>query len=173
MELIYPNKTYLASYEEACKEYEKNKVTQYSFLDPKDPHLFETIENYKRGINLPQGYVPATYLWLVDKNQFIGEASIRHSLTEPLLLFGGNIGYGVRCSQWGKGYGTLLLQKALDYSFCKLNLEKVLLTCSDQNIGSFKVIENNGGVLQDIIVNQIDEKDRPTRRYWIHSDKVC
>lgn len=45
----------------------------------------------------------------------------------------------------------------------KLGLEKVLVTCYDDNIASAKVIENNGGVFERFAVR--DEKKY--RRYWI------
>ena len=48
-----------------------------------------------------------------------------------------------------------------------MGLEKVLITCNDDNIGSAKFIENNGGILQDIIKNVVDGKKIYTKRYWI------
>ena len=68
---------------------------------------------------------------------------------------------------WNKGYGTLMLKEALRYSNEVLGLNKVLITCNDDNIGSARVIEKNGGVLLDKIINHIDGVDRLTRRYWI------
>jgi len=46
-----------------------------------------------------------------------------------------------------------------------LGLERVLLTCDEDNIGSRKVIEANGGVFE----NCIQVADWPTKvcRYWI------
>jgi predicted acetyltransferase len=41
----------------------------------------------------------------------------------------------------------------------------VLLTCAETNIGSRKVIEANGGRLENVVV--IDERSAPVRRYWI------
>ena len=50
-----------------------------------------------------------------DESQvFLGKISIRHRLTDALLRYGGHIGYGIRYSQWNKGYGTLLLKLALE-----------------------------------------------------------
>src|SRR5438876_674627 len=45
------------------------------------------------------------------------------------------------------GYGMLICRLALDEAQ-KLGLDRVLLTCADDNVGSWKVIERNGGVLQ-------------------------
>ena len=41
----------------------------------------------------------------------------------------------------------------------ELGLERVLLTCDEDNVGSRRTIENAGGVYEDI------RKDK--RRYWI------
>jgi len=45
----------------------------------------------------------------------------------------------------------------------KLGIEKVLLTCSDDNIASAKVIENNGGKFERFTKKDGEKK----RRYWI------
>ena len=99
--------------------------------------------------------------------RFLGEIAIRHTLTDALLRFGGNIGYGVKYSAWNKGVGTKMLSLALEYARENLSLEKVLITCNDNNASSVKVIEKNGGVLEDKIVNVIEGQRRITRRYWI------
>jgi len=168
MEFILPNKKYFDTYKEARAEYFECKVTAYEFLDADKVDIFKVMRNSREGIGLPEGYVPATYLWLVDQGEFIGEVSIRHKLTESLLHFGGHIGYGVRVKKWKQGYGTILLQQALEYAFKVIKLDEILITCSDNNIGSYKVIEKNGGVLQDKIINIINGDERLTRRYWIN-----
>ena len=117
--------------------------------------IFKTFENYRIGKNLPYNYVATTYLWLVGRDEFIGEISIRHKLTNSLIRFGGNIGYGIRYSKWNNGFGTIMLAMALGYAKDVLRLKKVLITCYDDNIGSARVIEKNGGLLQDKIVNVI------------------
>ena len=117
--------------------------------------IFKVFEDYMIGKNLPYNYVATTYLWLVGRDEFIGEISIRHKLTNSLIRFGGNIGYGIRYSKWNNGFGTIMLAMALGYAKDVLRLKKVLITCYDGNIGSARVIEKNGGLLQDKIVNVI------------------
>ncbi len=167
MELVTPSEKYYQSYIDAIEEYEQNNIDTYDFFDISKYDIFEKMEDYRTGRNLPEGYVKATYFWLVDKDEFIGEISIRHSLTDSLLRFGGNIGYGIRYSYWNKGIGTIMLSKALVYAKDVLGLNKVLITCNDNNFGSARVIEKNGGILQDKIINTIDGVDRLSRRYWI------
>ena len=166
MEIIKPSEKYYLSYKEAIKEYKDNNVDTYKFDESDKDALFKKYSDYSKGINLPQGFVPSDTYWLVDNNTFIGEISIRHSLTDFLIEYGGHIGYAVRYSYWNKGYATKMLKFALEKAK-QLGLEKVLITCNDDNYGSARVIEKNGGVLEDKIKNNIDGKEFITRRYWI------
>ena len=47
----------------------------------------------------------------------------------------------------------------------KIGLSEILITCNDNNIGSAKVIENNGFILCEKIENLIDGNAFVTRRY--------
>ena len=47
----------------------------------------------------------------------------------------------------------------------KLGLRRVLVTCDEDNVGSMRVIEKNGGVLENIVSGPGPGK--PKRRYWI------
>ena len=171
--LILPCEEYLQSYLEVCKEYKEHSVKTYSFHDPdnfdewKDT-IFQKYEYWRNGVDLPHGYVSATTFWLVENGEVIGQGMIRHRLTEALEKFGGHIGYGIRCSRWNKGYGTLQLKLLLEEA-AKLGICRALITCNDDNFGSINVIEKNGGKLQDIIENVIDGIPRLSRRYWVNT----
>jgi predicted acetyltransferase len=122
------------------------------------------VRDWVRGINLPGGYVPESSYWLVsDEAEILGQINIRHRLTPALEDFGGHVGYHVRPSQRGKGYGTKMLALALDEAR-RLGLTRVLITCDPDNIASVRVIEKNGGVLASQSVAHIG---RLTSRYWI------
>ena len=174
--LILPCEEYLQSYFEACKEYKEHNVKTFSFNDPdnfgewKDT-IFQKYEYWRNGVNLPSGYVPGTTFWFVENGEFIGMGNIRHRLTEALEKFGGHIGYAVRYGKWNRGYGTLQLKLLLEEA-AKLGIQHALITCNDDNIGSARVIEKNGGKLQDIIDNVIEGVPRRTRRYWIVTPSV-
>jgi predicted acetyltransferase len=96
----------------------------------------------------PDGYVPATNLWLTDGDDYLGRIAIRHRLTDALRRAGGHIGYDVRPSARRRGHATVMLQEALPVAR-RLGIESALLTCDVGNVASRKVIEHNGGVLQD------------------------
>lgn len=46
----------------------------------------------------------------------------------------------------------------------KLGIERVLMCCHKDNIGSAKSIINNGGILENEV---LDEDNVLTQRYWI------
>ncbi len=89
---------------------------------------------------------------------------VRHTLNEYLEKFAGHIGYSVRPSERRKGYATVMLSIVLP--FCKdLGLEKVMISCTDQNTGSRKTILNNGGVYESTVHEP--DKNVNLERYWI------
>ena len=112
--------------------------------------------------------VPQTTYWLVRSDGVIvGTSRLRHRLTPELEIFGGHIGYDVRPSERRKGYGTRLLALTLDKARA-LGLTYDMLTCDDDNVASYRVMERNGGRLPDR-VSQPDT-GRLARRYWFALD---
>ena len=167
IKLIEPNEIYLQSYKEAYEEYVDNNVSTYSFTDTSSCDIFAKFDRYKNEYDLPPGRVGEDKYWLVDdeKTYFIGEVSIRHRLNDALAKRGGHIGYGVRYSEWNRGYGTKMLSMALEKAK-EMQISPVLITCNDDNLASARVMEKNDFVLGDKILVSIDGEERLTRRYW-------
>ena len=117
-------------------------------------------ENEKNGIDLRDGYVPCTTLFLkrMSDNKVCGSISIRH-----VFNFGGHIGYSVTPSERGKGYGKLQLKMALEIAK-DLGIEKCLITADKTNTLSNKTIISEGGVLE----NTVMWNNEPLNRYWIN-----
>lgn len=118
--------------------------------------LEQEISDNKNGVN-------SHLFFLVENGEILWAIQIRHHINHPNLLeTGGHIGYGIRPSQRGKWHATQQLQLWL-LEAQKIGLEKVLIACYEENLGSRKVIEKNGGVFE-----RFTEQDgRKKRRYWI------
>ena len=93
--------------------------------------------------------------------------SIRHELNEWLLRVGGHIGYVVVPEFRRRGYATAILHWSLQIAHDTLGIGRVLVTCDDDNVGSIRTIEKNGGVLENVISGS--DLATSKRRYWIEA----
>lgn len=112
----------------------------------------------------PEGRVPGTEYWLEDAGSIVACIRLRYRLTPELEQEGGHIGYDVRPTMRRRGYGTQLLRLALPV-LRDLGISRVRITCDDDNVGSAKVIERNGGVLCGKGIS--GETGKTVRQYWI------
>lgn len=133
-----------------------------------DYHDFEKYLENLDFKELKDGHVPASTFFALDveRNIFVGAINIRHRLNERLLLDGGHIGDGVRPSQRQKGYATEIIRLGLQ-ECKKLGINRVLMVCDKDNIGSRKSITRNGGILE----NEIEVDGKIEQRYWIDLSK--
>lgn len=125
------------------------------------------IELEKDVKSCPENRSPSYTFFLIRvcDNKIVGMTNLRHILTETLLQHSGNIGYGIRPTERGKGYSKILLYLVLQK--CKnLGLVRVLLSANDSNPPSWKTILSLGGVLENRIPNKY-EKGEVLGRYWI------
>lgn len=141
------------------------KIIPYA-IRKNDYHDFET---YKSNLELTEtrdGLVPDSTFFCLDeeRNIFVGAVNIRHWLNEGLLRDGGHIGDGVRPSERRKGVATQMIALALE-ECKKLGIDRVLMVCDKENTGSAKSIQNNGGKLE----NEIVENGVTEQRYWIEN----
>jgi predicted acetyltransferase len=128
------------------------------------PTFVRALLDGARGVGLRPGGVPCTTFWLASGRHPIGGSRIRHHLTPELEDKGGHVGYDIRPSERSKGYGRLILRLTLAEAR-RLGLSRVLLTCDTDNVASAKIIEGQGGTLQDQAVSQ--RSGKLISRYWI------
>ena len=123
------------------------------------------VQSQRDGLGLPTDYVPSTFLVADVGGRLVGRVSIRHRLNQKLRLEGGHIGYAVHPDSRRRGYGTEMLRQAL--ALCEgLGIDRVLVTCNDDNVGSARVIERNSGVLREVVPDPTDQA-KLHRHYWI------
>lgn len=167
--LASPCREYEASYRRMIQEFSENNEPLVPFVlaFPCDDfsELINNLESCSKGIDIPRGFVPHSTFWLVDRDRnVLGVVNLRHALTDRLRREGGHIGYGIRPSARRRGYGSLILKLSLDKAR-ELGLDRVLITCSAENIGSIGVIRNNGGQYDS--EEFMPERDEVVQRYWI------
>jgi predicted acetyltransferase len=113
---------------------------------------------------LPEDRVHCDHYWITEgtgpDEEVIGFLALRHALTAWLLEEGGHIGFSVRPSRRAQGHASRALALAVRRS-AELGLDRVLLTCDEDNLASARTIERNEGVYEDTRNGK--------RRYWIDS----
>ena len=90
--------------------------------------------------------VPQSSYWLYEDNIPIGYGRIRHCLNDFLKENSGHIGYAIRKSMRGMGYGKKLLALLVE-ECAALGIESVRLSANVDNIASNRVIKHNGATL--------------------------
>lgn len=107
----------------------------------------QRVSEYHQGI-VNEGHVPSsTYLVYNKADDLVGVFTLRHRLNDYLSVNGlGHVGYAVRPKFRLCGYATNILRRGLDFCVEK-GLNEVEVGCFESNVGSIKVIENNGGRL--------------------------
>lgn len=103
--------------------------------------------NVSGGIGLQPQWVPQTMYWLLIDGRPVGAGKLRHYLNDGLRLNGGHIGYCIRPTARGKGYGNIILREMLKKAAEK-GIPRALVTCRETNFFSRRVIEYNGGKLE-------------------------
>lgn len=177
--LVYPSAAVYESYIAALREGFRRGIGETKTEDEIeeiiadfDAHIAPMNAPPEGTIKTPDGQefekVPYETLWLVADDIFIGEISFRHELSDFLEQFGGHVGYGIRPALEGQGLGTLALKLTIDRAR-ELGIEKLLLTCSPDNLASEKVITKNGGEYIDTVEKPFGFDD--TKRFWVPTQK--
>ncbi len=174
VELVRPNNFLLGSYLEALLEKDGGELKKSSFQQKIAAYNNDVAEYFaenKKGedyILARNGElvmrVPEDTLWLANDKEYLGTIHLRHCLNDSLKLYGGHVGYDIRPSARRNGYGTKMLKLSFPY-LIEIGLDKVLITCDITNIGSRKIIESAGGILEKVI--KLDFRDVETCHYWV------
>ena len=174
--LVLPSAAWKDGFIDTLRELQAEGLYQDTDVRAIRDHFDEWLGEWERARHestVAPGMVPVTSYWLVAEDgadaRVVGRASVRHCLNEALLLWGGHIGYAIRPSERRKGYGTAALRLALAEAR-QLGLQNVLVTCDSDNVGSRRIIERNGGVLENEVT--VPQLSKPKLRFWIALDRV-
>ena len=163
-ELVVPRLSAAASVRAAAIDHGDDAMDLYrdkvaAMTDAELPGYVEALlADTRERTERPDGFVPATHLWWVDGDRFLGRLHIRHRLNAFLIEEGGHIGYHVIPPARRQGHATAMLHAGLRVA-AQLGIDCALLTCDETNLGSRKAIEANGGLFHD------RRKDK--LRYWV------
>ena len=162
--IISPSSEYFPSYLAYIEELGDEERYPFTLdLDfSSSEELFEILEKYTKGVDLPEGSAPNTTLWMVSGFEVIGVTNVRHMLNERIRHCGGHIGLSIRPSQRGKGLGTLLMKLSIEY-LQKLGVDEIHIHCYRDNLSSALAITRNQGVL----VSEINVDDKIVQRYIV------
>lgn len=97
VKLVFPGLKYWESYLSSFKSMDQDGLVRGMHWDgyssPED--FFQDVQDLKNGKNLGD-LVPASNLWIICNDEYVGRMSIRHELNEWLKSYGGHIGYEVK-----------------------------------------------------------------------------
>lgn len=153
----------MRAYRAACEQ-SPHFLHFYEDGMPFDRYL-SVLADRARGVNLPEGDTASTFLLAFVGDRVVGRVSIRHGLSAWHAEFGGHIGYVVVPEFRRRGYATEMLRQAVLIARDQVGLARVLVTCDDDNVGSIRTIEKNGGVFERLATGP--GVDTPKRRYWL------
>jgi predicted acetyltransferase len=163
VQLVEPSAVWESAFLEMAAECSAFGDTRYAAALNDFPGYLRKLEEGRREAQ-PAGRVPGTEYWLEDAGKILACVRLRFRLTAELVQEGGHVGYDVRPTMRRRGYGTHLLRLALPL-LRDHGIYRVRITCDEDNIGSAKIIEKNGGVLSGRGVSP--ESGKTVRQYWI------
>lgn len=169
LELIKLSKEYEQQLGEMIEEWKADIIANNTDRSPwvifkNDYHNFDYYLENLETKEETERWVPDSVYFLhdTDRDILLGAVNIRHKLNDELKVTGGHIGDGIRPSERRKGYATEMIRLAL-IECRKLGLDRVLMVCNKDNVGSMKSIVKNGGILE----NEVEEDGCIEQRYWI------
>ncbi|MBF7073990.1 GNAT family N-acetyltransferase [Glaciecola sp. MH2013] len=152
MELVKPCLRYKQSYISYIQELGEEE--RYPFpldFDHSDfVAMLQRNEDFAKGVNIPQGYVPSSTWWLVHNEEIIGVVNLRHYLNDNIKHIGGHVGLGIRPSYRGRGLSTKLLGLCMNEAKL-LGISALHVHCYESNIASMSMIKSCGGELHSIV----------------------
>jgi predicted acetyltransferase len=168
--LEQPSSEHEKRYEEMMDEWEAHQSQHGGWFNP------GALRRYSNSQKRTATY-PEWFKWIDDDRKagqelyffmhgekILGAISIRPKKNAQSVGIDGHCGFGIRPSERRKGYATKMLHMVLPI-MKERGINPLVITCDKENIGSAKVILNNGGVLMDEVMGEKSEK--PVQIYHI------
>ena len=167
--LVEPDVRFRASFLDLLGEWGEGLMHGFGLEPEDDIRSADGFERWVRTLHDEETYprkpsfVTSTTRWIVAGDTVLGSVQLRHELNEFLAAVGGHIGYGIRPSARRRGLARFALAGILDIAR-EHGLERVMISCAADNLGSRRTIEGAGGLFRDVVPGL---GGSPYRRYWI------
>lgn len=126
--------------------------------------LLRRLDDFAKGINIPEGFVSSSTFWLIEDGEIVGVSNLRHYLNERIRHCGGHIGLGIRPSYRGRGLSKVLMALTIQEAR-KRGIGELHIHCHKHNQASARMIISNGGVLDSEIGDA--EPEEIVQRYVV------
>jgi len=171
LKLIKRCPEFVPGYKDYCQEFFDHQVKFFVPTDPQkiDDTWFERTKSWydRKEAGEIAGQPRSLHFWAVDGETFVGEFQLRTELTPAVIRGIGSIGFAVRVSLQGQGYGSEILRQGLEIAK-EQGLDKVLFNVNEANAVSCHLCEKVGAKLLDSIpAFSKAEGQYQMRQYWL------
>lgn len=149
--LVEPNSLFYESWTFYVKELKKVdlKIIPANLEAETFSKFLENINRLKKGIGLPQNYVPSELYFLIEEKEptrILGVTDIRIGSNYMINNYFGHAGGSILPSERGRGLGSIIINLSIS-KLREKGITDIILTCEDWNNTSKQAIKANGGVL--------------------------
>ncbi len=143
-----PKPKYYREYMKACREAVMCDDKEWMPISKENIKFFPVIaplmyRRLKSGKGLPEGFPRTFTYWCFKDGRFIGECQLRPYVSGNEVRSLGHIGYSVRPSLRGKGYGQAVLTFALK-KLSELGVCPIFASCHKENTVSLHCLSKAG-----------------------------
>ena len=143
-----PKGKYYKEYLNACREAIECNDTEWMPVKKENIKYFRFLaplmyRRLKSGKNLPDGYPQTFTYWCFKNGRYIGECQLRPYLKDEQIRSLGHIGYSVRPSCRGKGFGQIILVFAIK-KLSELGVCPIYASCHKENTVSLHCLSKSG-----------------------------
>ncbi|MBU3130137.1 GNAT family N-acetyltransferase [Clostridium tagluense] len=125
-----------SDYDDICEYGCDEEIGQYMIYWPKTKdHIKEFIDKCVASINSDKTTWYEFVMQLKDASKVIGNITleVREAVAE--------IGWISNKKYWNNGYMSEAVNAVIDYAFQHLGIHRIIATCTEKNVASFKVME--------------------------------
>ncbi|WP_413693669.1 GNAT family N-acetyltransferase [Psychromonas sp. KJ10-2] len=166
MQIIQANISHLDAFLAYAKQCADDGLHLYSSTTEDHQAYFKKRLAYAEGKQLPAHWPAITTYFCIKSTHILGSIRVRHGTNEKIENITGHIGFETLPTARKNGIAYSMLNWVLTH----VVNDKVLITCSDKNIASRRLIEKCGGqYLGDFCYENNEQR---ILRYQLHNKSL-